>query len=49
MRKCVTRRGFGFVAGAAVVGSVHGRALAQDDQVVPKSGPVEASFDRDYQ
>ena len=49
MRECVTRRGFGFVAGAAVVGSVHGKAFAQDEPVVPKSGPVEAPFERDYQ
>ena len=48
MRKSLTRRDFGFVAGAVVVGTVNGRAFAQDDPAVPKSGPVEAPFERDY-
>ena len=48
MSKGVTRRGFGFVAGAVVVGTVNGRVFAQDDPPVPKIGPVEAPFERDY-
>ncbi len=48
MRKSVTRRDFGFVASALVVGTVNSGAFAQDDRAVPKTGPVEAPFERDY-
>jgi hypothetical protein len=44
MSRCVTRRGFGFVAGAVIVGKVKGNVFAQDDPPVPKTGPVEAPF-----
>lgn len=49
MRKHVTRRVFGIVAGAAVVGSTSQVGLSQDDSTVPKSGPMESPFERDYE
>jgi len=50
MRKPVTRRSFGFVAGAAVIGAT-ASSYAQDDPNAskPKSMPVEAPFERDYE
>ncbi len=45
----VTRRIFGISAGVAVVGSTAHTLLAQDDPPAPKSGPVEAAFERDYE
>ena len=50
MLKPVTRRSFGFVAGAAVIG-VTANGYAQDDPNAPKPKPVpvEASFERDYE
>lgn len=49
MRKRVTRRVFGLVAGAAVVGSASHRGFSQDEPIVPKTGPAEAPFERDYE
>ena len=49
MYKRVTRRVFGMVAGAAVVGSTSLVGLTQDDTTIPKSGPAEAPFERDYE
>lgn len=49
MRERVTRRVFGMVAGAAVVGSASQVGLSQDDSTVPQSGPMEAPFERDYE
>ena len=49
MHRRVTRRVFGMVTGAAVVGSTSHVGLTQDDATVPKSGPVEAPFERDYE
>lgn len=49
MHKRVTRRVFGIVAGAAVVGTTNHVGLTQDDSTVPKSGPMEAPFERDYE
>lgn len=49
MHRRVTRRAFGMVAGAAVVGSTSHVGLTQDDATVLKSGPVEAPFERDYE
>ncbi len=49
MYKRVTRRVFGMVAGAAVVDSTSRVGLTQDDSTIPKSGPVEAPFERDYE
>ncbi len=49
MHRCVTRRVFGMVTGAAVVGSTSQVGLTQDDSTVPKSGPIEAPFERDYE
>ena len=50
MLKPVTRRGFGLVAGAAVIG-VTANGHAQDDPNAPKPKPVpvEAPFERDYE
>ncbi len=49
MRKPVTRRVFGYVTGAALVGSASLRGLAQDEPIAPKTGPTEAPFERDYE
>ena len=49
MYKRVTRRVFGMVTGAALVGSTSQVGLTQDDSTVPKSGPIEAPFERDYE
>ncbi len=49
MRKQVTRRVFGVVAGAAVIGAASRRGLTQDETTVPKTGPTEAPFERDYE
>ena len=48
MREYVTRRNFGFAAGAAVVGSISGKTFSQDEPAVKKTGPVETAFERDY-
>ncbi len=48
MRKFVTRRVFGIVAGTTLVGATSQCALTQDEPAVPKSGPTEAPFERDY-
>jgi len=50
MLKPVTRRSFGFVAGAAMIGAT-ASSSAQDDPNAskPKSMPVEAPFERDYE
>jgi len=50
MLKPVTRRSFGFVAGAAMIGAT-ASSYAQDDPNAskPKSMPVEAPFERDYE
>ena len=45
----VTRRAFGLVSGAAVVGSATHKGFGQDDPIVPKAGPTEAPFERDYE
>lgn len=49
MRKRVTRRAFGIVAGTTLVGATSQCTLAQDEPAVPKSGPIEAPFERDYE
>ena len=49
MRKRVTRRVFGIVAGATLVGTTSQVALTQDESAIPKTGPIEAPFDRDYE
>jgi len=49
MAEKVTRRGFGMAAGVALAGSTSLTVCGQGDSATPKSGPVEAAFERDYE
>ena len=49
MQTRVTRRVFGIVAGTTLVGTTSQVGFTQDEPTIPKSGPLEAPFERDYE